>query len=688
MDFELRPKHIMTSTGKYLLPFIAFLILIISYSFYDLKNLEYIGLALILKHALDIFSVGLLVWIGAGVGRLILFHTRLLPDEPIDALLISIAVGFGIISNTILLLGLIAALHKFAIFCLFLILSGIAGHQSPYIISLIRDTFKNLKPPAENFALSVFCLALFSLGAIFLLVFAMAPPVDWDTLMYHLQIPLKFTQENRIYLPADNLHVAFIGLAHMLYIPFLEIGSISGPALLSSFMAILFGLSVFVLAYRLFNRHAAYISLAVLWGTSTILLVAITPRVDITLCFYLLLAQQALLAALCSDSKTRRKYFYLSAVLLGLSFSIKYSGLIYAVCLSPLIVYVAFKNSDGFLNLSKKTFVFGFIFLIIALPWLGKNWLLLEAPLFPYFDKSARFSKYAPPWIESLAESKPLKAKKSVRKFVKNKSARAPLNLRDFFFNPGKITIEGEGRYYYPNLLFFLLPLGVFTARRKQLAWLVLPAILFIGLIYMRFPRTNVRYLLPTIGPFTITVGFLVHWICQHIKPKMISIILTILLITTSLALTAKVASRYYDQTKAIKHAFGRISSAMYLEKYQIGGIRNLSLMLNFVNKNLPGDGVVLMLFDARGFYFRPETIQDIKKSNWPLLLNVMASDECLQRLNATHVLINQGSLNYLTSRGSRFSPTSLKALRRYTEQCLELVHETQAHRLYKIKNR
>jgi hypothetical protein len=668
----------MTSAGRHFLPFIAFGILIFGYSFYDLNNLDYIGLLLILKHALDIFSVGILVWIGAGAGRLILFHTRMLPDEPIDALLFSIA---------LLLLGLAAALHKVTIFFLFLILLGIAGHQGPYISGLIRGTLKNLTPPAGNFAFSIFCLILFSLGAIFLLIFTMAPPVDWDSLMYHLQIPLKIIDENRIFIPADNLHVAYIGLAHMLYIPFLEIGSISGPAQLSGFTALLFGLSVFALADRLFNRNAAYMSLASLWGTSTILLVAITPRVDVTLCFYLLLAQHALMTALYSNSKSRHKYFYLAAVLLGLSFGVKYPGLIYAVCLSPLIVYAAFKNSHGLLNSSKKILVFGFTFFIIALPWLGKNWFLLEAPLFPFFDKSAKFSKYAPPWIESLSVSEPLAAKTSAKRFIKNKSARAPLNLWDFFFNPGKITIEGEGRYYYSNLLFFLLPLGVFSARKKRLAWLVLAAILYIGVVYIRFPRTNIRYLLPAIGPFTVAIGFITNWICQRIRPKKISIILSILLITVGLTLTARVAGRYLDETKAVNHVFGMISSAKYMQKYKIGGIRNLSFMLDYVNKNLPKDSVILMLFEARSFYFRPQAIQDVKNSNWPLLLKVLASDECLQQLKVTHVLINQGTLNYYTSRGSKISPTGLKALQRYSDQCLDLVHETRVHRLYKVKN-
>jgi hypothetical protein len=687
LNFEIKPKRIATIAGRHFLPFIAFGILIIGYSFYDLKNLDVNGLVVICKHALDLLSVSLFVWIVAGVGRLVLFHTRMLPDEPLDALLFSIAVGFGIIGNLILFIGLTATLHRFVIFFLFLFLLGIAAYQGRHLSNLMRGSLEMLIPPAGNLVISYFCLSIFALGAIFLLIFAMAPPVNWDSLMYHLHLPQSFIKENRLFLPADNLHAAFIGLAHMLYIPFLEIGNISGPALLSASIALMLGLSVFALTDRLFDRNAAYMSLAMLWGTATILLVAVTPRVDVTLSFFLLLAHHALLTALYSNSETRHHYFYLSAVFLGLSFGIKYGGLLYTACLSPLVVFVAFKNSHDLLNASKKILIFFFIIFVLMSPWLIKNWILFEAPLYPYIGRSAKYSAHAPPWIKNRTGSKPSGADARVKKFVKNKSGRVRVNLWDVLFNPRKVTSEGEGRYYYSNLLFLLLPLGMFVGRKKRLVWIVLPAVLFIAIIYFRFPRTNIRYFLPAIAPFTIAVGFIIHWICQRVKPRKISIIICILLITASLVLTARVVVRFVDKTKAVQHAFGLISSAKFMQTYKIGGIRNLSFMLDYVNKNLPADSVILMLFEARSFYFRPQTIQDIRNSSWPVLSEGLAADKCMHRLSVTHVLINQGTLNYYTTRGSKFSPASLKALHGFTDRCLELIHETRAHRLYKVKN-
>jgi hypothetical protein len=150
--------------------------------------------------------------------------------------------------------------------------------------------------------------------------------------------------------------------------------------------------------------------------------------------------------------------------------------------------------------------------------------------------------------------------------------------------------------------------------------------------------------------------------------------------------MTGRVVVRFVDKTKAVQHGFGLISSAKYMQTYKIGGIRNLSFMLDYVNNNLPADSVILMLFEARSFYFRPQTIQDIRNSSWPVLSEGLTADKCLPLLSVTHVLINQGTLNYYTTRGSKFSPASLEELRGFTDQCLELIHETRAHRLYKVK--
>ena len=122
----------------------------------------------------------------------------------------------------------------------------------------------------------------------------------------------------------------------MLYLPLLALGSSAGPALLSAFIAVLLGLAVFAFTARFLGDRTASLSLALLWGTTTLLLVAITPRLDVTLAFYLFLAHYALMLALSSSSS--RAPLYLSAVLLGAAIGIKYNALPYILGLAPRIL--------------------------------------------------------------------------------------------------------------------------------------------------------------------------------------------------------------------------------------------------------------------------------------------------------------------------------------------------------------
>ena len=55
--------------------------------------------------------------------------------------------------------------------------------------------------------------------------------------MYHLRVPAQFLEAGRIYLLEDNLHVTYVQLVHMLYLPLLAYGSTSGPALLRPFFS-------------------------------------------------------------------------------------------------------------------------------------------------------------------------------------------------------------------------------------------------------------------------------------------------------------------------------------------------------------------------------------------------------------------------------------------------------------------
>jgi hypothetical protein len=625
--------------------------LIGSYFLYNPSDLNYVGLPLLLKHILDILSVLLLFLIASAVGWLVLSRLDLLSDMPIENFIFSIAIGFGVISNLILLLGLIGALQKAYLCILFLILIFITSNQIKYFFSLATSLFSSSSPEAFSRLIIYFSLITTIGAALFMLIFALAPPVDWDTLMYHIQLPTRFLEAKRIYVPEDNLAVSYIGMAHMLYLPLLAVGNVTGPALISMFTALLLGIACFSLSNRYFDDLTAGLCLSLLWGTTTILLVAATPRIDVTLCFYTLLAHYALHNTLFSKSTPR--YYYLSAILLGLAFGIKYSALVYAMCISPLIIWGAFRRTNGILIPFKRLIIFGFIFGLTMIPWMAKNWLLFRAPLYPFFSEQM-FDPWLVPW--------------------------------DAFVAPGRATLTVEGAFYYPNPFLLGLPFCVFFIKTRPLIWLVLPAFLFLAILRIFDPAINLRYLLPVIAPFTIAVAYTLTRLIKRLSKKKAAAVLILLFATIGLIPTARTAFLWFSKTKALNHAVGLTSPAKYLKEYKIDNSPYFVRVMNFINENLPKDSYILMLYEARGFYFQPHIIQDNKTTNWPLLMKVLSPDECLENLEVTHVLINDSALNYYLKRGANPPTVQLKELYRFMNRCLSNIYKTPSHKLFEVK--
>src|SRR5256886_16377549 len=116
--------------------------------------------------------------------------------------------------------------------------------------------FLNDPPPTEIYplplhdALPILSLFILLLVAVFLITGALAPPTDWDVLMYHLRVPKQFLQAGAIYRPEDNAHFAFVGLPHMLYLPLLALGTPEGPALVSALCTLGLALAGFAFGLR------------------------------------------------------------------------------------------------------------------------------------------------------------------------------------------------------------------------------------------------------------------------------------------------------------------------------------------------------------------------------------------------------------------------------------------------------
>ncbi len=641
------------------------------------QGLDYSGPLLLFDHLFTLAVVFLLLAIGTAVGRVLL---RRIDVElgPLDDLVFAASLGIAVLSLATLILGLLGGLHPAAVLLLPVLLGLAAFRELRDLPRLSRQAARQLLQRRGDRVLWGFGIAVFAAAVVFMFLYALGPPVDFDALMYHLRVPQQFLDHRRIYLPTDNLHVSRVGLAHMLYLPLLTLSSSAGPATLAAVLAALLGLAVFALCVRLLGEKTASLSLGLLWGTTTILLVAISPRVDVSLTLYLFLAHYALLIALSQPEW--RKLFFLAAAFLGFAVGVKLTALPYIAGLSPLIAWIAYHRTRTVANSLQPLGLFGLCFLAAVLPWLIKNWMLLGAPLHPFLA-----APVLQPWLRPLFGSTPWPTAidPDVLNFIWG--LRAPFNLRDAFFAPGRLTIEAEGAYQYLNPALLLLPLWLIFIRNKTLSWLVLPVLIFLLIVLAILPSPNLRYLIPAAVPPTIVVAHIMVAISDRFLSKQTARVLLVALTGLALVPTALTVRDWLTWTRAAGHFVGTVSAADYIGNSL--GPEYLEVV-RLTDTELAADSRILMLFEARGYYFERSVLQDNKMTNWRLISSAIDDDDCLESVGVTHVLLGLATLRHFVQAGLDPEDIRWSAFQQFAGRCLEPVFQGFNTVLFQVRSR
>ena len=108
--------------------------------------------------------------------------------------------------------------------------------------------------------------------------------------------------------------------------------------------------------------------------------------------------------------------------------------------------------------------------------------------------------------------------------------------------------------------------------------------------------------------------------------------------------------------------------------------------VVDWVNTNVPEDGTVLLLFEARGYYFKRRVIEDLAVRNWPYLRPLTESRSCLGSLGITHVVINQGNLRYFLARGMNADAVGWDRFEPFAARCLTPLYRTPNLAVYSAK--
>lgn len=409
---------------------------------------------------LDALAALWLMALGGGVGRRLTgAWANAAPGERMAA---QAALGLGALGLAMLGLGLVRGYYALEIIIALVVMTLVLWREMRAWLADAAHTSRALWQAGWLNRLA----ALFTIGVLLTaLLRALAPPLMWDALVYHLTLPKLYAQTHHLRLDMDFMFSGMPQLTEMLYTAAYVL---RGP-MAAQTLGWLFGavLAVGLAAHTQTIVSARYGALA-----PALLLASFTIALSLSWAYaetlFMLLGLALLIALRQWRLSGERKWFILSGALAGLALGCKYTAGILALGGAAVI---SLQPSAVRRQRARWVLEFGIWSLLFFAPWLLKNFLFTGNPIFPLAVSTPAFDSLRQAFYSriGLAERNPLWA--------------ALIFARGIFMG-----VQG-GNNYDATLtpLLLVLPLGLLFGWRRldeTLRAELRPILFFVGAAY------------------------------------------------------------------------------------------------------------------------------------------------------------------------------------------------------------
>ncbi|MBI2886146.1 MAG: glycosyltransferase family 39 protein [Chloroflexi bacterium] len=624
-----------------------------------------------------VLDLGVALWLallGLGVGSLLLDRLLDEPDlGPVEHTAFGGALGLAALATTVFFLGLAGGLSPLPALLLLNVLSlvGVVGLWRILRRQVIQPRQQAAPDARDGTALAL--QGLLAGAAALTLTKALAPPVAWDSLVYHLTAPQQHLQAGRILGGIDVPYFYFPSLVEQLYAAALLVrGDVSAQAM-HLVLAALGALAVWGFLARYQDRRAGWYALALLASATSLLSLATEAYVEWGLLTYGFLAFWALHRALETGSG---RWLALSGCLCGWALATKYTGVFLALALGVLLLWhmTRDRRRDDPALPTEQAGLGGWHALGLwagplaaaASPWYLKNWVLTGNPAYPFFFGGWRWDTWRAEWFSRPGTG----------------LVTEPLRLLSA---PWELTVLGtEGSAFYDAtmgpLFLALLPLLALVPLRTWVSQaLVVTAILFGVWLYGAAQSALLvqgRLLLPAM-PFLAAAlaGGLAESPRLAATPVRVHRVLeaTVLLV---LGLTVLRLGLEWVADPPLPYLLGAESRATYLERHL--GDHYRALM--FLNGELSPGARVLFLWEPRTYLCGGACQPDALLYNWRDLLRQYGSVDGvyqeLRREGYSHVLLYGGGLRHFSEPPNvEMEPAHIVELARFEARYLDRLY-------------
>lgn len=531
-------------------------------------------------------------------------------------------------------------------------------------------------------------MVAFYLFALILILPLMAsvPPTSRDELVHHLAIPKLYLKHGGIY-EIPELEFSYYPMnVDMLYLGSLFLGS----DILPKYLHLGFALFVSLLLYRhLASRLPQWLSVAgplLFLSTPVVAKLATTAYVDLGLTFFTFASIILCLRWISPDNNHGQWLLFLAGCSAGLAAGTKYSCILVIIILGVILPLFAPRQTHRrqFAQLYPALLFFAGAALTFS-PWLIRNYLWTENPLYPLFQ-----SVFNPGDALGLyAHRSPILERKLA--FNESLFETILLPIRIFFQGQDNNPQFFDGRLN-PFLLF--LPIAAFLGKqsnpqhRRECLFLCLFSLLFI-LLALGQGVARVRYLAPALPCLAIlsahglnNLSTLLH----HRNWPRIRNIIPVTFIVLALGLNALYIHKLWLDVDPLPYLQGKVSRDEYISQrwpeYRV---------IQYANQHLTQNDKILAVFlGNRGYYFDIPHEFDLRQGRSQLIthINIATSGQQLaqqlQLQGITHLLIWH---NLLDIEISRLSPQGQELFSSFHKNNLIKLFHFQQHALYRLND-
>lgn len=623
------------------------------------------SLAVMAEHLAVVLGSLLLVLAWIALGRTARrWLDRPAGDDGFDlgaALVVDVMVGASLAAIATLVLGASGLLSNASVLGLTIIGMLLLQRGMRESVGEIWRAVRAGHPAAQLLGLALLLLAL---------VPALTPPGEWDTLAYHLRIPLGLLESGDFATPADSRgYATLIGVAHLATLPLLAAGWMEGPAVVHVLLMPLLIVGTVSLARTMRPDVSGAVVAAILIGCPALVLVAWTGRIDMVLALAVLAAHRAVVHALETG---RRGSVAVAALTIGAALGVKSIGAAYLVALVPLAVV----GRPVQMTLLGRGVLLA---LLACLPWFIKSWWLAGTPLYPLWYWGS-----LEPWLAQLATPAEL-ATLDTRALSTLSQAREPFNLWHAFFAPERITIEQEGRWYGLSPLLLLFP-GIVLVARRHLRWLLhaLVPLIFIALVVLPATAINLRYLMPAYPALAAIAAVVVAQLADAL-PRLRGLLVAAAVAVAIIPAWQLMESRGPRLQRQVAHVVGTDDANAYVRRNSL--MRSMDAMGSAIAQQGSVTDTVLFLWEAQALMLPQPVIIDAVHANWPLLSQLGAAQSCLAGTGIRWVVVGFGSLTYFQSKGVPEHMLRVAQFDSFRDRCLDApVHARDGFLAYPLR--